>query len=115
MIKRIDTVFLEVDNLDEAVSWYCENLGLRLRWKNEFGYAAIEVSETVLTLVENTKRSEQSHMPFNFFTSDIEATYNQLVSKGVKVGKLNSDSRFAHFDFEDLSGNILGFCWFLEE
>lgn len=31
MFRRIDTVFLRVPNLDEAVAWYTEHLGLTER------------------------------------------------------------------------------------
>jgi len=115
MIKRIDSVFLQVGDLDQAIKWYSDNLGLKLRWKNQYGYAAMEVGETVLTLVEGTDTTKQSHMQFNFYTSDIDKMHKELVSKGVKVGKLNGDSNFAYFQFEDLCENILGFCWFPED
>ncbi len=112
MLKRIDTVFLPVKNLDDAINWYTEKLGLTVRWRNEYGYAALNVGETALTLVESNEEVDYKHMPFNFFVEDIGSMYDHFLNNDVKVGKLNEYGNFAHFDFEDLYGNPLGICWF---
>ena len=67
LIKRIDTVFVEVSDLDYSIKWYSKILGLTLRW-NRNGYAAFTVGETTLTLVQSAVVTPAKHSPFNFFS-----------------------------------------------
>lgn len=82
-IKRIDTVFVEVSDLDRSMQWYLDVLGLTMRWK-QGGYAAFTVGETSLTLVQSSEVNPDKHSPFNFFTSNIEGVYQFLVKKMLK-------------------------------
>ncbi|MER2107556.1 MAG: VOC family protein [Solibacillus sp.] len=43
--ERIDTVFIEVSDLNYSTKWYTEILGLTMRW-NRNGYAAFIVIES---------------------------------------------------------------------
>ena len=56
MFKRIDTVFLPVQDTNGAISWFEEKCGFVLRWHDEEnGYAAMDVGngETAFTLVRS--------------------------------------------------------------
>lgn len=117
IFKRIDTVFLQVTDFEKAIDWYCTVLGFSVRWKDEKnGYAALNIGETPLTLVRGTNktiRKENTHIPFNFYTSNIQTAYKHLVEHGVKVDEINEDN-VEWFEFEDIDGNRLGVCSFLE-
>jgi catechol 2,3-dioxygenase-like lactoylglutathione lyase family enzyme len=77
-----DNISVGVKNLDLAVAWYQDKLGLRL------------------TPVKSI-----------LFTKKIEAAYEEFSSKGISVEPIQSDSggnRF--FRFRDLEGNAIEVC-----
>lgn len=113
MLKRIDTVFLPVSNLDSAIAWYTSTLGLSLRWKVQ-GYAALNVGETAFTLVEVAEVRPAQHQPFNFYAGDIRAARERLAGAGVSVSELRDHGNMLEFEFKDPDGNALGIVW-LEE
>lgn len=113
LFKRIDTVFLQVNNLEKSVKWYTELLGFNLRWiDNESGYAAINISETPLTLVRTNKVEPPPHIPFNFYTSDIKTAHTKLKENGVEVEGIIAYGNVLSFKFKDIDGNELGVCYF---
>ena len=113
ILSRIDTVFVEVSDLDLSIAWYRDVLGITLRW-NRNGYAAFTVGETSLTLVQATDVVPAKHSPFNFFTNNIEEAHRQLVSHNVELEPVAVYSDIKTFDFKDPDGHILGFCQFDE-
>ena len=113
LVKRIDTVFIEVSDIDYSIKWYTEILGLTMRW-NRNGYAAFTVGETSLTLVQSTDVKPAKHCPFNFFTNDIDAVHKFLVANKVDTEDVADYPDIRTFDFKDPDGHILGFCQFDE-
>ncbi|KOO52032.1 VOC family protein [Viridibacillus arvi] len=118
IFKRIDTVFLQVYDFDKAIKWYCDVLEFKLRWKDETGgYACLEIGETPLTLVRKSNNDEQeknSHISFNFYTSNIDTARKHLIQSNVTVEPINDDGNVKWFKFQDLEGNNLEVCYFPE-
>ena len=115
MFRRIDTVFLRVRNLDAALAWYTEHLGLTVRWRQP-GVGCLNVAETPLTLLEATDGFTPASEPtFNFYAADIDGVYQRLQQAGVVVDDQITDSPGVRwFDFQDPDGNRLEVCWFPE-
>lgn len=111
LFKRIDTVFLKVKDLDQAIEWYTKVLGFDLRWKVE-GYAALNISETPLTLVQATGEfSPIKESSFNFYVSDVNEAHEHLKKHGVQLGPIESNE-VQWFWFSDSDGNRLEVCSF---
>lgn len=113
LVKRIDTVFIEVSDFDYSIKWYKEILGLTMRW-NRNGYAAFNVGETALTLVQATNVKPAIHSPFNFMTTNIDEVHQFLVENKVDTEDIADYEDIRTFDFKDPDGHILGFCQFNE-
>ena len=113
LTKRIDTVFVEVNDLDYSINWYSKILGLTLRW-NRNGYAAFTVGETSLTLVQSKDVTPSNHYPFNFFTTNIEDVHRFLLENNVDAEDIANYDDMRTFDFKDPNGHLLNFCQFDE-
>lgn len=118
IFKRIDTVFLQVSDFEQAIKWYGDVLGFKLRWKDDKGgYACLNIGETPLTLVRKSNNDEQvksNDISFNFYTSNIDTARNHLIQKNVTVEPINDDGNVKWFKFQDLEGNKLEVCHFPE-
>ncbi|NLP52580.1 VOC family protein [Bacillus sp. RO1] len=116
LFNRIDTVFLEVTDMEKSIGWYTDVLGFSVRWHDvENGYAAIEMGETPLTLVGAEEVTPGSHCLLNFYSADINAAHQKLVESGVQVEDVMDYGTVLSFEFKDPDGHILGVCYFEEE
>lgn len=116
LFKRIDTVFIEVTDMPRSINWYTEVFGFSVRWNDvENGYAAIEMGETPLTLVQADKVTPGSHCLLNFYSSDIYNAHQKLRERGIPVDDVVDYGTVLSFEFKDPDGHILGVCYFEEE
>ena len=112
-----DNISVGVGDLNRAVAWYQEKLGLRLSpLKFEDCDALLVFSkddQIGLALVSiptgQTEANVQSH-PI-LFSKQLEACREEFASRGISVGAILNDSggnRF--FRFQDLEGNEIEVC-----
>jgi catechol 2,3-dioxygenase-like lactoylglutathione lyase family enzyme len=112
-----DSISVGVRDLDRAVAWYQEKLGLRLTpLKSEdfealLSFAKDDDTGIALIVIQpgETKASVEGH-PI-LFSKKIEAAHEEFASRGVVVGPIQSDSggnRF--FRFRDLEDNEIEVC-----
>ena len=121
MFKRIDTVFLPVQDTYRSIKWFQEKCGFNLRWHDETnGYAAMGIGngETAFTLVRNPQMGVSKpteHEWFNLYTSDIHATHQHMLDAGVESTSIQSGGNVEFFQFIDLDGNRIGVCSFEDD
>lgn len=112
-----DNISVGVRDLNRAVSWYQEKLGLRLTPFKSEDYDAFlsfeKDGDTGLALVlippGQTKANLEGH-PI-LFTKKIEAAHEEFASRGIRVEPIQTDSggnRF--FRFQDFEGNEIEVC-----
>lgn len=115
MLQGIDTVIVRVRNIESALDWYLNKLGLKLTWKEEnMKLAVLETNgPTSLTLwetgVSGKPNPETASFPI-FKTPDAAKLQQQLTARGIVTGELVKDDYTAYFFFYDPDGNILEAC-----
>lgn len=64
-----------------------------------------------ITLVKHDAVAD-THPLFNFYTADIQQTYERMKERGIAVGPLRDYGTVQTFDFTDSEGNVLNVCYF---
>ena|SRR5712692_4122043 len=112
-----DNISVGVRDLDQAIAWYQEKLGLQLTpLKSEDFDAFLSFSkndEVGLALVAipagETTVNVEGH-PI-LFTKKIEECREEFASRGIQVQPLQNDSGGnSFFQFPDVEGNIIEVC-----
>ncbi|MDW0115394.1 VOC family protein [Sporosarcina thermotolerans] len=112
LFERIDTICLNVSNVEEASIWYQDVLGFNESFKGDnYRILTIGTSEVPLTIESGIVKSSHSQVYPIFFTKDIENTYEILKGNSVTVSELQNDGMNKFFDLYDLDGNKLQVCY----
>ncbi|WP_053217808.1 VOC family protein [Virgibacillus senegalensis] len=119
VVKRIDTVFLQVSNLERAVQWYKEVFDLDTVFESDGSndrYTVLQVGETPITLMENKTVNNESltHPILYFFSDDIDSAHDKVKSHSKDCSDVTLEDGVNFFEFKDLDGNPLGICNFSE-
>jgi|SRR5277367_4946765 len=116
-LSTIGYVILYVHNVEKAIAFYRDQLGLKVKMK-EGNWVELETGKTILAL----HGSEETQFPAEpkgptcvvFSVDDIHATYEHLKNCGVKfeeepkqVCEMGSGQIGVSADFRDLDGNAL--------
>lgn len=108
---KIHGVFIPVSHIEHAKNWYCDLLGLsnQAPLYNEHLFV-IQMSGVNLILDSKIYSDELVYKvpAFQIKTEDIEAAYNYMKQKNVKL--LTEIENGHWFNFEDLDGNMLMVC-----
>ena len=112
-----DNVSVGVEDLDRAVVWYQEKLGLRLTPLTSEDFDAflglakedeIGLALVVIPAGQTTVNVEPHPI---LFSKKLEACREEFASRGVQVGPLQRDSGGnSFFQFQDIDGNIIAVC-----
>ena len=112
-----DSISVGVRNLDHAVSWYQEKLGLRLTpLKSEdfdafLAFANDDQTGLALVVIPPAETTANVRGHPILFTKKIEAAHSDFSSRGISVGPIQSDSgRNRFFCFRDLEDNEIEVC-----
>lgn len=112
-VKRIDSVFVPVTDIERSEKWYSEMLPLEVVFRSGDGqYVGFRFDgegepKTALTIHKVDRVPERTHIPFNFYAEDIDGFYSYLADKGVKVGEIHDAEGMRFFEFTDPDGNMM--------
>jgi catechol 2,3-dioxygenase-like lactoylglutathione lyase family enzyme len=114
MFKKVDDVFFNVDDMDKAVAFYRDKLGLSVKYQSADW---VELDAGNVTLALRRYGSGPEGRPelgvgegatIVFEVDDIEATKEELAGRGVKfVGGVFEYGSVRLAAFEDLNGNVI--------
>ncbi|TDM07931.1 VOC family protein [Macrococcus lamae] len=120
MIQSLHQVMLYVENLEQSVAFWQEQLGFKIVNQQELpeGYqsfemapATINADQTSIVLFDKAfikKFSPEVSLEtpsLMFKTADVDALYNDLKAKGVTVGEKLEMPGMKVFNFADTEGN----------
>jgi catechol 2,3-dioxygenase-like lactoylglutathione lyase family enzyme len=111
MFAKLDTVILNVKNLEKAKNWYKEVLELEEIYDGG-NHIVFKVGqgETPITIIEG-EIGRPTIKPV-LFSDAIEETQLKLKGKGVEAGQLEIDGTVTFFTFNDPDGNPFEVCHF---
>ncbi|RIW34742.1 VOC family protein [Bacillus salacetis] len=111
MFAKLDTVLINVKNLEDARQWYGEVLELEETYDG-VNHIVFKVGqgETPITIIEG-ETCRPSVKPI-LFSDAIEETQLKLKGKGVEAGTIENDGNVTFFTFEDPDGNQFEVCHF---
>jgi lactoylglutathione lyase len=117
-VNYLGAVFIRVSDLEKALPFYSEVLGLQLKeaeqWDNGRG-ANYLISENspLLTLIETEDMQVLNDPVFNLNCTDVLQLHQKFTELGVEVGEINnwSSEMRVHIDFDvyDPYGNAINF------
>lgn len=118
LLTRIDTVFLPVRRLAEAIAWYQTHLGWPVAWQNEAIAILQTEGGTPVTLLQHRfpglpeVPADEAFEPadriaFNFLAPDIETAHARFRENGVRVTEIEDHGDVQEFHFWDADGNRL--------
>jgi catechol 2,3-dioxygenase-like lactoylglutathione lyase family enzyme len=114
MFKKVDDVFFNVDDMDQAVAFYRDTLGLPLKYQSA-DWAEFDAGNVTIALRRFGSGPEGrpelgvgEGATLVFEVDDIEATKAGLEAKGVTfIGGVFEYGAVKLAAFEDLKGNVL--------
>jgi predicted enzyme related to lactoylglutathione lyase len=111
MLKRVHNVFYWTKDLDEAVAFYRDVLGLSMRLRIENDWAEFDVGGTTVAVHGTRGGSQPPYLGATvvFEVDDLDATMRALYGRGVRfegeVTEVPESGRFA--SFVDPAGNVV--------
>jgi catechol 2,3-dioxygenase-like lactoylglutathione lyase family enzyme len=114
MFKKVDDVFFNVDDMDNAVAFYRDKLGLPVKYQSA-DWAELDAGNVTIALRRYGSGPEGrpelgvgEGATIVFKVDDIEAARSELEGQGVKfVGGVFEYGSVKLAAFEDLNGNVL--------
>jgi catechol 2,3-dioxygenase-like lactoylglutathione lyase family enzyme len=102
----VETVFYQVCNMDRAVAFYGDTLGLELKRREENDWAEFTVGGMDLALSgELAVQPSQGGATVVLRTPDMDALVAHLAEKGVRTGKVEDLGGAKMLDIYDPDGN----------
>ncbi len=106
MIERIGNVFYRVQDMDGAVAFYRDVLGLTLKFRDGDRWAAFDVNGVTFAL-EGGSAGGEGGATVSLRVNDLDALVRQLRERGATVGEVTTGPHERRADLRDPSGNLL--------
>lgn len=110
MIKQAN-VTLIVNDIERAVQFYTDVLGLHLKARYDNQFAQVEAPGTIIALHPAVKNGPQpgksESMSIGFSVDNLDMTIEQLKSKGIVFSRISDDVQVRLAFFTDSDGNPL--------
>ena len=84
MLRKIDCIMLRVDDLESAVAYYQEVLGLRLHWRQAL-QAGLRLPETDAEIVLHCEPDIPENVAVHYLVDDVVAAVEFLKQQGCSV------------------------------
>ncbi len=104
--KSLDTVWCGVTDMDRAVAFYRDLLGLAPGFTSPF-WTSISLGKELQLGLHGGGTSGDGGFVVSFLTDDLAALRHSLTAAGVKVGEYHDTPRGAIMDVFDPDGNRL--------
>jgi catechol 2,3-dioxygenase-like lactoylglutathione lyase family enzyme len=112
-----DSISVGVRDLDKAIAWYQEKLGLRLTPLKSEDFSALlafakddDIGVALVAIPAGETDANIEERPI-LFTKKIEACREEFISRGIQVRPLQRDSGGnSFFQFSDVEGNLIEVC-----
>jgi len=112
-----DSISVGVRDLDKAIAWYQEKLGLRLTPLKSDDFSAFlafakddEIGVALVAIPAGETDANIEERPI-LFAKKIEACREEFISRGIQVRPLQRDSGGnSFFQFSDVEGNVIEVC-----
>lgn len=112
------TVFFYVENLDRAIDFYTNVLGLQLKVRHGSHWAEVNagtISIGLHPLDAGEKVSGEGGGTVSFAVSDLDGLVKRLKERGAKIGETRTPPRGRFVMGKDSEGNSLHFIEFSEK
>jgi len=108
MIKEAN-VTLMVNDMERAVRYYTETLGLKLKVRYGEHFAQVEAPGTIIALHPKSgpKPGGFESISIGFAVDDLDRTMGELKAKGVSFSRITDDTQVRLAFFTDPDGNPL--------
>lgn len=107
MIERIGNVFYRVDDMDAAVRFYQETVGLQLKFRDGDRWAAFDVNGVTLAFEGGATVSGGGGATVSLRVRDLDTLVETLRQRGAEVGEVVRGTHERRADLVDPSGNHL--------
>ena len=117
-LYSIGAIVIGVTDMNRAVAWYCDKLGLSSQSKETgevyIGHPSADSDMLPMIILVPIARGQSNAYADRhqiLFTRSLDALYAEFVSRGIQIGPIQSDSggnRF--FKWQDLEGNTIEVC-----
>ena len=112
-----DSISVGVRDLDKAIAWYKEKLGLCLTPLKSEDFSAFlafakddDIGVALVAIPAGETDANIEERPI-LFTKKIEACREEFISRGIQVRPLQRDSGGnSFFQFSDVEGNLIEVC-----
>jgi catechol 2,3-dioxygenase-like lactoylglutathione lyase family enzyme len=110
MIKEANVTIM-VNNMERAVRFYTDALGLKLKARYDDQFAQVEAPGTIIALhpanKDGPRPGKSESLSIGFAVDNLDAAMSELKGKGVTFSKVADDTQVKLAFFTDPDGNPL--------